>query len=470
MMIRSLATKFTLAFLLVGIVGALSVSLLTQRRTQAAFSQFVADLGRSTTVNILASYYEGNGSWDGVETLFLHRDSRTDDPREPIGVVAVDGTVVYGERPLQSGQKVPPDLILLSNEIIVSGELVGLLVIVPPMNEDTIVITPPADSPEQRFITNLQGSTVWSIGLAVLLALLLSLLLSRSLTKPIRALTQATKQMAQGELGHQVNIRSQDELGTLAQSFNQMSYDLSQAAAARQRMTADVAHDLRTPLTVLRGYTEPLRDGSLQGSPELYNIIHEEVVHLQHLIDDLRTLSLADTGELPLQLRPVDPRALLERTALAYMALAEENGVQLAVKAANNLPAIEVDVERMTQVLHNLVSNALRYTPKGGQIVLEAEEVKNGRFDNGHYKRFSTLTVSDTGSGIPAADLPLIFDRFYRADKARSRSGGGSGLGLAIVRSIVAAHGGTIKAHSVPDKGTNFIIVIPLKKWASLSP
>lgn len=451
---RSLATKFTLAFLFVGIVGALSVSLLTRQQTQTAFNQFVAEQGRSTTVNILTSYYEGNGSWEGVETLFLHRDIKTDDPRGPIGIVAVDGAVVYGEAPLQLGQETSPELMQQGHQIIVNDELVGFLVVVPPLDGSAAVLEPPPGSPEQQFITTLQNSTLWSIGLAALLALLLGLLLSRSLTKPIRALTQATKQMAKGELGHQVNIRSQDELGALAQSFNQMSHDLFTAVEARQQMTADVAHDLRTPLTVLRGYTEPLQDGTLQGSPLLYGIMHEEVVHLQHLIDDLRTLSLADAGELPLQLRPVDPRALLERTALAYMALAEESGVHLAVEAANDLPSIEVDVERMTQALHNLVSNALRYTPKGGQIVLGAEE------GDGY---LTTLTVSDTGSGIPAEDLPLIFDRFYRADKARSRSGGASGLGLAIVRSIVAAHGGTIDVHSVSDEGTRFTIAIPVK-------
>ncbi|KAA3659571.1 MAG: HAMP domain-containing protein [Chloroflexi bacterium] len=462
-MMRSLATKFTLAFLFVGIVGALSVSILTRDRTQDAFTQFVADKGRTTVVNILTSYYETNGSWNGVDSLFTQRDPTTDEPRDPIGVVDVDGMIVYGERPLLPNQKAPPELIQNGDQIIVNDKLVGFLIVARPLNPNGDINAPPPNSPEASFLNTLQDSTLLSLGVATTVALLLGFLLSRSLTKPIRALTRATQKMAKGELGHQVHIHSKDELGVLAQSFNQMNHDLSAALEARQQMTADVAHDLRTPLTVLRGYTEPLRDGSLQGSPELYGIMHEEVVHLQHLIDDLRTLSLADSGELPLQPRLVDPRALLERTALAYMSLAEESGVQLAVEAADDLPSISVDVERMTQVLRNLVSNALRYTPQGGRIVLGADGSGNGDFGDAQSKRFSTLTVSDTGSGIPVEDLSHIFDRFYRADKARSRGGGASGLGLAIVRSIVEAHGGTISVKSESQNGTIFTISIPVK-------
>ena len=446
---RSLATKFTLAFLFVGIVGALSVSILARFQTENAFDQFIADQGRTTVVNILKSYYRGNGSWMGVESLFSQRNPETDEPHDPIGVVATDGTIFYGEGPLARNPKAPPDMIHNGDEIIVDGELVGFLVVAAPPNNNKVENQPPPqNSPESRFLDTLQGSTYLGLGGAAVLALLLGLILSRSLTKPIRELTQATQKLAKGALGQQVSNHSNDELGVLTQSFNQMSHDLAQAVESRQQMTADVAHDLRTPLTVLRGYTEPLRDGTLEGSPELYGIMHEEVVHLQHLIDDLRTLSLADAGELPLNRRTVDPRALLERTALAYMTLAEESGVQLVVEASDDLPAIRVDVERMTQVLHNLVSNALRFTPNGGRIVLGAEE--NGRL--------STLTVTDTGSGIPAEDLPHIFDRFYRADKARSRGGGASGLGLAIVRSIVEAHGGDIFVQSQQHQGTSFTI------------
>jgi two-component system sensor histidine kinase BaeS len=216
-------------------------------------------------------------------------------------------------------------------------------------------------------------------------------------------------------------------------------------------MTADLAHDLRTPLSILRGYTEGLKDGRLQGAPAMYTLMHGEVEHLQRLVEDLRLLSLADAGELSLNRRAVDPAALIERTGLAYIVQAEQQGLALRVEAGENLPSITVDTDRMTQVLNNLVSNALRYTAQG-EIVLSASA------ENQHVQ----LKVSDTGSGIPLADLPFVFDRFYRADKSRQRTDDtASGLGLAIAKAIVEAHKGMIAVESTPEKGTVFTITLP---------
>ncbi|MBC8076717.1 MAG: HAMP domain-containing histidine kinase, partial [Chloroflexales bacterium] len=251
--------------------------------------------------------------------------------------------------------------------------------------------------------------------------------------------------------GQQVQVRSGDEIGQLATAFNQMSADLGRASQLRTQMTADLAHDLRTPLTVLRGYTEGLHDARLQGTPALYKIMHGEVEHLQRLVEELRVLSLADAGELPLNRRAVDPAALLERAGLAYMMQAEQQGLALRVEADAGLPSIAVDTDRMAQVLNNLVSNALRYTTEG-EIVLAATADAAG----------VQLRVRDTGSGIAPADLPSVFDRFYRADAARQRTGGGgSGLGLAIAKAIVEAHNGTIVVASSAGKGTTFTIALP---------
>jgi two-component system sensor histidine kinase BaeS len=212
-------------------------------------------------------------------------------------------------------------------------------------------------------------------------------------------------------------VRSRDEIGELAQAFNQMSADLSKAIQARRQMTADLAHDLRTPLSILRGYTEGLQEGRISGSPTIYQIMHREVDHLQRLIDDLRLLSLADAGALSLNRRPVDPRALLERAALAHMVQAEQQGLTIRVEAPETLPSVVVDTDRMAQVLNNLVANALRHTSHG-EIVLTAREEDAQRV---------ILEVRDTGSGIALEDLPRIFDRFYRADPSRSREGAGGG-------------------------------------------
>jgi two-component system, OmpR family, sensor histidine kinase BaeS len=244
-------------------------------------------------------------------------------------------------------------------------------------------------------------------------------------------------------------VRTRDEIGELATSFNQMSAHLAQANQLRRQMTADIAHDLRTPTSVIMGYTEALSDGKLAGTADIYQIMHKEAQHLTHLIEDLRLLSLADAGELSLLPETITPRALLEQTAAAHAIQAKQRNIALDIVAAPDLPAVQVDPDRMNQVLGNLVSNALRYTPAGGRITLAAGQ-QNGRI---------WLQVRDTGDGIPPGDLPHIFNRFYRGDK--SRAAGESGLGLAIARSIVEAHGGTITAESVPHYGATFTITLP---------
>ena len=304
-------------------------------------------------------------------------------------------------------------------------------------------------SPEASFLTAVDRAVRWSAAGAAVLALLLGIILAGTISRPVRELTEATKVLAGGDLGHQVPVRTSDEIGELAHSFNQMSADLAHSNQLRRQMTADIAHDLRTPLSVILGYSEALADGKLPGGPETYEAIHRQAQHLNRLIEDLRTLSLADAGQLSLVRRPVEPRGLLEHTALAYLPAAEARQIALLVEAAD-VPPILVDPDRILQVLGNLVSNALRHTPDGGSISLSAAQ----RGDQ------VLLRVRDTGSGIPAEELPQIFDRFYRGDMART-SDGSSGLGLAIARSLIGAHGGSISAGNVAG-GAQFTIALPM--------
>jgi signal transduction histidine kinase len=286
-----------------------------------------------------------------------------------------------------------------------------------------------------------------------MIALLLGLLLARTLTRPLRELTAATQALAQGDLEQEVTVRSQDELGELAVAFNQMSAELARAVQVRRQMTADIAHDLRTPLTVIKGYAEALRDGDLSSTTATFETIYQEAEHLSHLIEDLRTLSLVDAGELALNRQAVSPKDLLERTAAAHLVQARRSGVTLHVDASVSLPSIHIDPDRLAQVLGNLVGNALRYTPEGGQITLAARQHGDG----------VRLTIQDTGAGIAPDDLPHIFDRFYRGDDARETNEGESGLGLAIAKSLVEAHGGTISVTSTLGEGSVFAVALPVE-------
>jgi two-component system sensor histidine kinase BaeS len=466
---RSLSFKLTLAFVLMGLMGAILVALLVGQRTRSEFDRFLSERDQAQIATALGGYYQRNGSWSGVEGAAASIPALQNNADELL-LVDRRGVVVLGSGRFRPGQRVQPRMLSGATPIKVDEQVVGALVSLQ-MSGRPGANRPP---PDMQFLERVTGAAVLSAGIATLVALVLGVLLARTLTRPLRELTAATQAMARGQLGQRVEVRSRDEIGALAASFNQMSADLTRASQLRKQMTADLAHDLRTPLSILRGYTEGLQDGRLEGAPRVYRIMHGEVEHLQRLVEDLRVLSLADAGELPLNKRTVDPAALLERTALAYVVAAEEQGVTLRVEAQPALPSVLVDVDRMTQVLNNLVSNALRYTPAGGTVTLRASfefsglsSLLPGKEALTQNAKLTTqnsvrLMVADTGSGIDPADLPLIFERFYRADKARQRTENtSSGLGLAITRAIVDAHGGTISAASVPGSGTTFTIVLP---------
>lgn len=449
---RSLTLKLALAFLAVGIMGVVLVTALVGWQTQNAFDRFVVNRYQSDLVEELADYYEANGSWAGIRAIIVReRDRRTGRPelfRIPVTLVNQDRRVVYSAGQHRVGEEIALDR-GHSAPIDVNGETVGWLLF-----SSTDEQRPPLPgSPEAGFLNAVRRATVLSAIGAGVIALLLGGFLAYTITRPVRELTHATQEVARGELGHQVPVRTNDELGQLAESFNQMSADLARSTQLRRQMTADIAHDLRTPLSIILGYTEALADEKLQGTPDIFDVMYGEAQHLQRLIEDLRTLSLADAGELSLNRQQVSPNALLERTAAAYTTRAEEEDVALRVVPADvpyGAPVVSVDPERMAQVLGNLVSNALRYTLAGGEVTLLADvsssEVR--------------LSVSDTGAGIDSENLPHIFERFYRADESR-HDAGESGLGLAIARSIVEAHGGTIDVESEVGEGTTFTVSLP---------
>ncbi|MBN1538354.1 MAG: HAMP domain-containing histidine kinase [Anaerolineales bacterium] len=457
---NSLVVKLTLAFLLVGLIGAFLVALFVNQHTQTQFNQLILDQNQQDLINNITSYYQTNNSWEGIETVFrpsfdnLHPNPDTSPNPEtygPLGVrrtqftlVSAEGEVIFGNFRGKNEGEITATEYEQGMPIKVDDETIAWLLFNPVFDRWR------PGTPEGNFLINVNRATLYSAAGAAIVALLLGGILAFTMTRSLRELTTATQVIAQGELGHQVKVRSKDEIGTLADSFNQMSTELARSNNLRRQMTADIAHDLRTPLSVILGYSEALNDGKFTGSSEIFSIIHTEATHLGHLVDDLKTLSLADAGELPLTRQEVSPLNLLKYTATAYQIQAEKHDIGIKVDAAPDLPSIYVDVERMSQVLGNLVSNALRYTPKEGEIVLSALS------QDGKVK----LQVTDNGSGISPESIPYIFERSFRGDTARVQQSGEAGLGLAISKSLVEAHGGVITVKSELDKGTTFTIVI----------
>jgi len=450
---RSLAIKLTLAFLLVGLTGSILVAVITQSRTKAAFNNFIVDQEQQALVDNLLLYYQTYGTWAGVNNVIFLMQPRmmiqaggghaTMAGGSPFTLVGPDQVVIYSNQPDQIGKTVSKGV--LNNAILLQSNKqdIGWLLL-SPISRNFL-----GNTPEASFLRNVNSATIVSALIAVVLALTLGGFLAYTMTRSLHELKEATVDIAKGKFGRQVKVRSKDEIGMLAVAFNQMSAALDRATKARRQMTADIAHDLRSPLSVITGYAEALNDKKLPGNQEVYNILLQEARHLDRLVDDLRLLSLADTGELPLVLQPTQPKALLERVVSRHIVASHQRQVELVIRVGEDCPQVNVDVERMSQVLDNLIVNAFRYTPQGGKVTMEAVATHGEVL----------MRVKDTGSGISPEDLPHIFDRFYRGDKSRPHNGE-SGLGLAIAKSIVEAHGGEIHADSKLGEGAEFTITL----------
>ncbi len=442
---RSLSLKLVIAFLAVSLAGIGLIAVLAGRVTNREFLRYVVSQRQDTLSSQLAAYYQVHDSWTGVDTVF--QSDNPIPPADPIvrPIVLVDnnGNVVYSTNSQFQNQKPSPDQVAIGVPIWSNGQLVGLLIPQFPSGPHRL---PTTDS-----INRINHDLIIGTISAAALSLLLGLLLSWTLIRPVKELTIATRDVAQGNLEKELQVRSKDELGELTESFNRMSAKLKQSRDLRRKMTADIAHELRTPLSVILGHAEALSEGKLSPTPETFGIVYDEARQLSLLVEDLRTLSLSDAGELTLVLRPVSPRTLLERIVNTYSHRMSELNISLKLESDPLLPDVNADPNRLNQVFENLLDNALRYSRSGGQIQMEAHS-KGGEVE---------FRIQDNGQGIPEQDLPHIFDRFYRGDPSRNRNNGGSGLGLAIAKSIIELHNGRIWAESRVGHGTSIVFALP---------
>lgn len=303
-------------------------------------------------------------------------------------------------------------------------------------------------SPSQNFSQSVSQSLLISATVASSIAVMIAIAMSHTITKPIRILTEATKQLENGDQTPKIPVSGRGEIADLSRAFNNMVDTLQRNEQIRRNMVTDVAHELRTPMTNIRGYIEAMQDGIIPLEKSQLDSLHEEALHITHLITDLQQLSLAEAGKLSLDFAPVNLPDVIQQVLTLWSPAAKEHNIELEAQIEPNLPQIMADHHRLIQILQNLLSNAIRYSPPNSTVTIKA-----------HYTdQVVSISVTDRGAGIEANELPFVFDRFYRADESRNRTTGGTGLGLAITRELVHAHGGEIEAKSIPNHATTFTI------------
>ncbi len=303
---------------------------------------------------------------------------------------------------------------------------------------------------EQTFVASVDRSVYLGAAIAIVIAIIAALLIARYLSRPLRRLETAAEGLAAGDLSHRVDVQGPAEVAALGEAFNRMADSLEEAETLRRRLVADVAHELRNPIAAARAQAEGMAEGVLEVDPARLDSLVDDLHHLTVLVDDLQELSLAESGRLSYEMGPLDLTVLAAREA-ERAATTASPGVIVSGPAGADAVIVSADERRISQVLRNLLSNAIRHTAAGSVTVTVAS------FDG-----FADVRVTDTGEGIPAEDLPHVFERFYRADSSRSADTGGAGLGLAISSRIVEDHGGSVFAESREGSGATIGFRLPL--------
>ena len=454
------------SFLLIVLVTVASVVFIARQSAAQEVNAFMfrgGMTGVSDLVDSLEGYYQTHGSWAGVESLFpgwargngqggpggmgrgqgmmgqagmlANQRLRLADAQGNVLLDSGSGSVEAQLSPAEMADAIP---------LKSGGQTVGFL-----LTQGGFTFT----NLDQTNLLNRLNRAALTAGLiGGGLALLLALILAYRLGRPIREMTIAARSLAHGDLSQRVPARGGDELAQLGRAFNHMADSLQKVEAQRRSLTADIAHELRTPLAVQQAHLEALQDGIYPLTTENLDPILEQNHLLARLVEDLRTLALAESGELRLERQMSDPISLVARVAERFRPQADARSIRLPVTSNAACPPVSLDPGRVEQILGNLLSNALRHTPEGGEVAISVS-CETGS---------AVITVIDSGPGIPPESLPHVFERFYRADRSRSRDEGGTGLGLAIARQLSEAHGGTLTAANDPSGGAVFTLRLPL--------
>lgn len=449
-----LSVRLILAFVLVILVTVATVASLTGWSVGNQFRAYLTrpDTGpRGDLADALGVYYEQHNSWTDVTKWldttgpFLNQGRRPKGPHHPPLLLAdAQGQILYEDGHAHRGTSLSPTEQQSAQPIRVNNNVVGYI--------QWVVPDPQAlDLPELNFLARLRISLLAAALVAGGLGLSFGLLMSRMLSTPLSVLARTARAFAAHDWSQRVPLQGKSavaEVAEVANAFNDMADELQRAEIQRRNMMADIAHELRTPLAVIQSNLNALLDGVYPLEMNEIATLYDETRLLARLVDDLRELTLAEARQLPLNVQPVDGGNLLRVMATKFTVAADAQSITVLVDVPAALPAVRADADRLAQVLQNLVTNALRHTPDGGQITLAARVAAK--------PDVVEFSVSDTGEGIPSDALPLVFERFYRADKSRARRSGGTGLGLTIAKTLIQAMDGTIGVESTPGQGSRF--------------
>jgi len=469
-MFHSLRLRLLVVLILVVVAAVGGMAFFNTLATTRMFTRYEEDRGmvrHQRLERLLTQHYTQNESWYGVQPVVERMGQITG---ERVILTNEEGQIIADSAGELVGQPMDQDWDTPAAQIIHHGTKVGVLYTdftgwdvdpgkVFPDSARVRPAPPPGVDPESEiFLASVNRTLLLVAVVAGLGAVLLILGLSRRILAPVEALTAAVRRMEAGDLSQRVEVTSRDEIGELARAFNAMADGLARLEELRRNMVTDVAHELRTPLSNIRGYLEAIQDGVVEPERHIIDSLHEEAMLLNHLVDDLQDLSLAEAGHLKLERQPIALADIVDRAVEAVRPRAEAEGIALQVDLPEDL-LVDVDPQRIGQVLRNLLDNGLAHTPPGGEIAIAARAAcpePSRRSD-----QWVEVSVRDTGAGIAAEDLPYVFERFYRADKSRSRATGGAGLGLAIAKQLVEAHGGRIWVESTEREGSTFTFALP---------